>query len=742
MTPTPVFVRTRPPSRRLATLFGATLFLSAFLMFLIEPMIAKMVLPLLGGAPSVWNTCLVFFQAVLLAGYAYAHGAARLGVRRHAALHGLVILVPLFVLPIGLARVSEPSATHPAAWLLLALLTTVGLPFFALSTSAAVLQTWFSRTDDAAAPDPYFLYAASNLGSFVALLAYPLIVEPTLRLPQQSAGWTIGYVAFVVLTLTCATAIWHRGQRPLVATMAESLAEAIGWGRRLRWLALAFAPSSLLLAVTSYIATDVASVPLLWVGPLSIYLMTFVVAFSPSAERVRRLARRFMPLAVIVLTIALVAQMNQPLSYVIPVHLVTFAIVALFCHGELARDRPPAAHLTVFYLWIALGGMLGGLFNALLAPALFVGVAEYPLVLALACALRKPELSTPSTDGARRPWLADIAFAAAVGSVAAAVVLVNNRLGSESRLLILGVGVPAVVGFGQQRRPFRFFACVAALLLAGSLVQSAFGRSIYAARTFFGIYRVRLDDRRHFRFMFHGSTLHGMQSTLPARRHEALSYYYRTGPIGQVFDEVPIASQTSEVAVVGLGVGSLATYAQPGQHWTFYEIDPEVEHIARNAEYFTYLEDCGPKCVVTIGDARLSMARARPEQYGLIVLDAFSSDAIPIHLLTREAMAVYLSRLAPGGVIAFHISNLHLSLSEVLARVAADQGLAALVEEEAPNAGSLSLGKFPSQWMVVAKDPRDFGSVAADRRWQRPEVSATTPLWTDDFSNILSVLRH
>jgi len=741
MTATPVSLGVRLRSRRLAMLFGATLFLSAFLMFLVEPMIARLVLPLLGGAASVWNTCLVFFQAVLFAGYAYAHAATRFGIRRRTVLHGLVIILPLIVLPIGLARVPEPSTTHPAAWLLLALLTSVGLPFFALSTSAAVLQTWFSATDDDAARDPYFLYAASNLGSFVALLAYPLIVEPTLRLRQQSAWWTIGYIAFIVFTLACAGVVWRRDGRTVVATAADLSAEAIGWGRRLRWLALAFAPSSLLLAVTSYIATDVASVPLLWVGPLSIYLMTFVVAFSPSAERVRGLARRFMPLAVIVLTLALVAQMNQPLSYAIPVHLVTFAIVALFCHGELARDRPPAGHLTAFYFWIALGGMLGGLFNALLAPVLFVGVAEYPLVLALTCALRRADPSAPPANGARAR-LEDIAFATAIGAAAAAVVLVNNRFGSESRFLMLGVGVPAVVAFGQQRRPFRFFACVAALLLAGSLVQSGFGHSIYAARTFFGIYRVRMDDRRHFRFMFHGSTLHGMQSTLPARRHEALSYYYRTGPIGQVFDEVPIASQTSDVAVVGLGVGSLATYARPGQHWTFYEIDPEVEHIARNAEYFTYLEDCGPTCVVTIGDARLSMARARPQQYGLIVLDAFSSDAIPIHLLTGEAMSLYASRLAPGGVIAFHISNLHLSLSPVLARVADDQGLAALVQGEPPNAGSLSLGKFPSQWMVVARDPRDFGSLAADRRWQRPEVTASTPLWTDDFSNIVSVLRH
>jgi spermidine synthase len=251
-----------------------------------------------------------------------------------------------------------------------------------------------------------------------------------------------------------------------------------------------------------------------------------------------------------------------------------------------------------------------------------------------------------------------------------------------------------------------------------------------------------MDDRLAYRFMFHGTTLHGMQSVLPERRHESLSYFHKTGPIGQVFAEVPAASQAGEVGVVGLGVGSLASYAGPAQRWTFYEIDPMVERIARDPAYFTYLEDCGARCVVTIGDARLSLARARPQQYGLIILDAFSSDAIPIHLLTTEAMALYVSRLAPGGVIALHISNLHLSLAPVLGRVAQDQGLVALWQQEPSTAGSLSVGKFPSQWMAVARDPRDFGALATDSRWRAPVVASTTPLWTDDFSNILSVLRH
>jgi spermidine synthase len=252
---------------------------------------------------------------------------------------------------------------------------------------------------------------------------------------------------------------------------------------------------------------------------------------------------------------------------------------------------------------------------------------------------------------------------------------------------------------------------------------------------------VRVDDHLHYRFMFHGTTLHGMQSVLPERRHESLSYFHASGPIGQVFAEVPQAKSATQVGVVGLGVGSLASYVGPAQRWTFYEIDPAVEHVARDSSLFTYLEDCGARCAVVIGDARLSLARARPQQFGVIILDAFSSDAIPIHLLTREAMALYLSRLAPGGIIALHISNMHLSLSPVLARVAQDQGLTVLWQKEPPSAGSLTMGKFPSQWMVLARDPRDLGALVTDARWRAPDVPPATPLWTDDFSNILAVLQ-
>jgi hypothetical protein len=746
---------TRRRSGQLVAVFSGTLFLSAFLMFLVEPMIARMVLPLLGGAASVWNTCLVFFQALLLCGYAYAHAStSRLGVRRHAIIHVCVVLVPLFVLPVRLANGAPPPTQNPVGWLLLALLMSVGLPFFVLSTSAAVLQKWYAATGDEGSRDPYFLYAASNLGSFVALIAYPLVVERMLPLRQQAQVWTAGYAVLAGMTIVCAAAAWRsapaaspvegpaprpvEGPRGRDASVAQDGAgEAISWGRRARWIVLAFVPSSLLMAVTSYMSTDVAAVPLLWIVPLSLYLLTFTVAFSPSASAVRALAARLMPMATIALTLVLVAQMNQPLALVIPLHLTVFAIIALVCHGELANDRPSAARLTEFFFWIALGGMLGGLFNALVAPVVFTGIAEYPLVLVLACLVRPAAAAAP----ARESWRRDVLVAIVVGGAAVASVLVNNRFGSASRFLVLGAAVPALIAFSQQRRPVRFAVCVALLLLSGELVQSPFGRAVYATRTFFGVYRVRVDEQLHYRFMFHGSTLHGMQSLLPERRAASLSYFHVAGPIGQVFANVPNARATGEVAVVGLGVGSLASYAGPAQRWVFYEIDPAVERIARDPAYFTYLSDCAARCRVTIGDARLSLARARPEQFGVIILDAFSSDAIPIHLLTREAMALYVSRLAPGGIIALHISNLHLSLSPVLGRLAQAEGLTALWQREPASAGSLADGKFPSEWMVLARDARDLGRLTSDPRWTAPRVQPATPLWTDDFSNILSVLR-
>jgi hypothetical protein len=737
----PAGVRARPRSLPLIALFSATLFVSAFLMFLVEPMMARMVLPLLGGAPAVWNTCLVFFQAVLLAGYAYAHGATgRLGLRQQIVVHCIVLLAPLLMLPIALHQAPPVAGQNPVAWLLLALTASIGLPFFVVSTSAAVLQKWFSATGDEAADDPYFLYVASNLGSFIALLAYPLIVEPTLRLQDEARLWTVGYGALVALSLTCALIVWRRGRHTRATDRAQpDAADApIPWTRRGRWLLLAFVPSSLLLAVTNYISTDVASVPLLWVVPLALYLLAFAVAFSPSAAGPRAIVARLMPVLVLVLALIIAAGVLEPLRMVIPLHLVAFLAIAIVCHGDLADDRPSPTQLTEFYFWIACGGMLGGLFNTLIAPVVFVEIVEYPIMIVAACLLR----SVPRSVSTNKLTIGDVAVPLGVGAAVAASALVNNHFGSYSRYLLLGAAVPALVVLSQKQHRVRFAASIAMILLSGTLTESSFGPAVYAARTFFGVYRVRVDEARGYRFMIHGTTLHGMQRLDPARSDEPLSYFHRTGPIGQIFAALPQASIASDVAVLGLGVGTLASYRAPSQHWTFYEIDPIVERIARNTSYFTYLSHCGAECTVITGDGRLSLAQEPSHKFGVIVLDAFSSDAVPMHLLTKEAMALYLSKLAPGGAIVFNVSNMNLSLSPVLARIAADAGLQALWQYESPDNGSWQTGKFPSEWLVVAREPRDLGALTTDVRWKAPVVAPTTPLWTDDFSNILSVLRR
>ncbi|HSL23131.1 MAG TPA: fused MFS/spermidine synthase [Vicinamibacterales bacterium] len=729
-------------------LFTATLFLSASLLFLIEPMVGKMVLPLLGGAPGVWNTCMVFFQAMLLAGYAYAHGStAWLGVRRHSLAHALLVLVPLFLLPVTIGE-AAPVSGNPIVALLSILFVAVGLPFFVLSTTAAVLQKWFSTTDHPSAHDPYFLYVASNLGSLLALVAYPVVVEPVLAVRNQTRLWAIGYAVYAVLGVACAAVVWR--QRPAVGAAAartataDSDAEAVpvGWLARGRWLVLSCVPSSLMLAVTTFMSTDVAAVPLLWIVPLSLYLLTFVLAFSRALEISTRIADRALPLLIVPLTLILVGRLGGPLLLMVPLHLLTFVAAALVCHGALARSRPHTRHLTEFYLWIAIGGMLGGVFNTLVAPVIFTSIAEYPIALVLACLLRPRRATGPGTN---RPQTRTIGawphlVPAAAGVLTLGVILWANQSAPSARAFVAALGVPAALAFTQRRRPLAFGAAIGLMLLAGIPAQDGYGTVQHAERTFFGVYRVRLDEAGGFRFILHGTTLHGMQRLDPERQQEPLAYFHRKGPFGQAFAALPAAARP-RVAVVGLGAGALASYARPAQHWTFFEIDPAVERIARNPDYFTYLRACGSRCAVVIGDARLQLARMPEQSYDLIVLDAFSSDAIPMHLVTSEAMGLYRSRLADRGAIVFHISNRHLKLAPVVARIAAAHGLVALEQEEPTAVVSAGDGKIPSQWMAMAATAEDLGALTHDTRWVTPAIPEGTPLWTDDFTNIFSVLR-
>jgi hypothetical protein len=719
--------------------FGLTLAAGAVLMFLLEPMAAKMVLPSLGGAPAVWNTCVVFFQFMLLGGYAYAHAGPKwLGVERHALIHSVLLLAAVLTLLTPFQLNQPHGATNPVAWLLLVLLESIGLPFFLLATSAPLLQVWFSRTRHRAAKDPYFLYAASNFGSLAGLLMYPLAVEPFLPLRLQARYWTYGYMAYVVLVAACAVRLLRTRAKLVEAETAaaeDPISQRVGpvpsLVQRFRWIALSFAPSSLMLAVTTFISTDVAAVPLLWVLPLALYLLTFVLAFSSPPRYPRALVDRGFPLLLLLLVLFLVIGVVGPLTAVVPIHLTVFFLAALLCHRQLADERPHAAHLTEFYLLLALGGVLGSLFNTLAAPILFTSILEYPIVLLLVCLLR------PKSDGPHersRAWR--VVSPVVVGVATLTLVLAGAKIDSVSVRFAL-LGIPAFLCLSLSRTKLPFAAAIASMLVVTLFQPDPRGEILHAERTFFGIYRVNQDASGEYRTLTHGTTLHGVQSVSESGRHEPLSYYHRTGPLGDVFQVASQAPASTDVAVIGLGVGSVATYRKPAQNWTFFEIDPAVEAIARNRNYFSYLADCGEACGVIIGDARQSLT-AVSAQYGVMVLDAFSSDAIPLHLVTREAIHLYLSRLAPGGLLAFHISNRHLNLEPVLARLAAEAGVAAVVRRDRVADDDRS-GKTSSDWMVMARNQADLGSLTSNPKWHHTE-GTSADLWTDDFSNILTLL--
>jgi SAM-dependent methyltransferase len=734
---------------RASALFAFALFVSAFLLFVLEPMVAKSMLPKLGGTPMVWNTCVVFFQAALLMGYFAAHLSTRPGLPRWVAwLYPALMAGAMLFLPLSFARVPSPD-DHPAMWLLGELMRVAALPTIALSMSAPALQAWFSRTQLQGAEDPYFLYAASNAGSLLALLAYPTVIEPTLGLQPQARVWAAGFVILAILVGTCALItrqyVGAGFSRPTVGFSPPTVQTVIPAAQRIRWITLAFIPSSLMLGVTTYISTDIAAVPLIWVVPLALYLATFVIAFGQRAPGAGAAAERRVPILATTLAIFMASNAALPIQFDMPLHLVTFTAVALMCHGRLAAERPSTQHLTEFYLLISLGGMMGGLFNTLIAPLVFNRVAEYPLLLVAACAV--PALYARNSAGERGGMggtgggIRNLAYAAAVAGAAAAVNVLLLRNNIESvQLRVVALGAVGFVVFTQARRATRFAMMIAAMLLASAMTQRAYTPVLEAERTFFGSYRVTLDEGGKFYALYHGTTVHGLQAVDPSRRDEPLVYYHRSGPFGQAFERLPRLREASDIGVVGLGVGSLGAYALPSQRWVFFEIDPAVERIARDQRYFHFLESCGSRCAVVLGDARLSLARF-DGRFDAIVLDAFSSDSIPLHLLTREALNLYLEHLKPGGLLMFHVSNRYLRLAPALAGLVQERGLASVEQEQPVNAADAQNGKSGSDWVVASVDTEAVGVLASDQKWKPITSLKQMRVWTDDYSNILSVLK-
>ena len=731
-------------------LFSLTSFLGAALLFLVEPMAAKMVLPLLGGSAAVWTTCLVFFQAALLAGYVYAHLSGKLlGRTGQILFHALVFLAAVVMLPLGIPQAwTPPARSEPILWLLWLLLATIGLPFFALSATAPILQKWFAQARMPRSHDPYFLYAASNAGSLFGLLCYPFVFEPLLRLSTQARLWSWSYGLFLLLAAGCMlrTRQAHNVNLedspalPRTETPPVAVAPPPTWSERGHWLALAFVPSSLMLGVTSALTTDVPAVPLLWILPLTLYLLSFVLVFAPRLMSPHRWLCRQMPLLILAAAIPIALKGTLPFFALLGLDLATLFVVAMVCHGELAQSRPSIHHLTEFYLWVSVGGVLGGMFNALLAPVLFDSLAELPIALVLAAVLCPVPESDEDTSRSR--WL-DALLPAALGlAVAIAIAALQKEGLTPGRTFNLVIfGPAAILCLRFRQRPRRFGLGVAALILASQVYTGPFGHVLLRARSFFGVYRVSDDPEKNCRVLFHGSIPHGLQSLDPRHREEPLAYYTRSGPVGQVFAAFRGSAVENNVAVIGLGAGVIAAYHQPNQRITFYEIDPTVLAIARDRRYFTFLSDCGADAQVLLGDARLRMRNAPAQSYGMIVLDAFSGDSIPVHLLTREALALYLDKLVPHGILVFDITNRYLDLHGPVAAVARDAGLVALVNDDVASDADAREGKFSSWWVVMARSPEDLATLQDNPSWNKLEPPPGVPVWTDDYSNIVSILR-
>jgi hypothetical protein len=932
-----------------------TVFTSATLLFTVEPMVGKMITPLLGGTPAVWNTCMVFYQAVLLAGYAYAHFSTTwLGPRRQAVLHLLLLALPFFFLPLSADPDYIKGGENPILGLLMLLSVTVGVPMFVVSASTPLFIKWFANTSHPSANDPYFLYGASNLGSMLALIAYPTLIERYLRLGQQSFDWTIGYGGLVALTALCAVFMWmsppnvetssteeaktskvmsrsdggsseaiqpsrhgiRGGKRPpplpaLEAGASHTLSGEVTWLRVLRWVALAFVPSSLMLGATTYITTDIAAIPLLWVTPLALYLLTFILVFSKvpdwlqwlflvacggviclvaasllwdveafrdkagpqlvvralivlvmgcgiylawwgwaqrNDEMLHRSMVLIMPLLVLGILFFMLSEIKTRhwIAFSLAIHLVTLFVVAMVCHGELARDRPAAKYLTGYFLWMSVGGVLGGLFNALLAPVIFSGLVEYPLAMLLACWLAPPLGPESESSWGRRfdfvlaalfasigvflialrlrdddipfsylkdaPWiwqLSALIGGILIGCTAAmrarekrmdrwldlalplclGILLIGLAWGLRSNavwprvakiasafnfkpsflLLILTYSIPIVLCYVFVERSMRFALGVGAVLLASAFCAVFDSDIIHQERSFFGVLKIEHQDEYYasnyhffpiekgeyvFRRLVHGTTLHGMQFLHPeSRRDEPVTYYHHTGPMGEMmfaYNGEDTPPEKMNLGVIGLGTGSMACYARKSQHLTFYDIDPVVKRISFDKgeapyPYFTFVQDAiarGATVDLIMGDARLSMARQQlkdSEKFGFMLIDAFSSDAIPIHLLNLQALDIYLDKLADDGLLCFHISNRYLDLEPVLYNLAKERNLAAVRQsddrEVDPHSTAL-LAKTSSTWVVLSRRPERLEKLTQLNDWEdeRQELQSQllpVMLWPD-----------
>lgn len=717
------------------TRFVITILVGSFLLFLVQPMVARAALPRLGGAPNVWNSAMLVYQALLLGGYAYAHWLGRFPIRRQAAIHLALLALAAMTLPVRLADLPPPARGWEPLWVPALFAVSIGPVFFLVSAQAPLMQRWFAA--DPAAGNPYALYAASNLGSFAGLICYPLLVEPLLPLKAQGWGWSAGYLLLIALVAACAAVRRGAAGAPGVAVL---VGDSVPAGRVALWLALAAVPSGLMLSTTTFLTTDIFAMPLLWVIPLGLYLLSFSIAFAENRALAGAILRAA-PLVVVLAGGMAVSSRSSGTMAQAGAAVALLFVVAVALHTRLYALRPAPERLTFFYLVMSAGGALGGVFCALIAPLVFDWVWEHPL-LVLAAAALLPRVTLLDWSG-----IEDIPPRVRQGGVLV-VVIVAFALGwsmsgldprRDALLVLMAALAIAACGVIVFARRWAFVLVLLAMML-GRGAEETLDRSLSGNRTrsYFGIYTITESARRHERYLTHGTTLHGTQYTDAARRLRPTSYY---GPTSGVALALTAAGDHARVGVVGLGTATLACYKRPGQRWTFFEIDPAVVALSRPQHRFTFLDSCAPDAAIRIGDARLELAKRPPGSFDVLVVDAFSSDSIPLHLLTREALAVYGRVLASDGVLILHISNRYLDLRPVVAGIARAQGWTAWLRDDS---GRHSDGFTPSYWVALAPDRARLERLAVrrpDLPWTPLHAPPGDEPWQDDYASILPHIR-
>lgn len=733
---------TESAGRNSRALFLLTILTGSFLLFLVQPMIARMALPRLGGAPAVWNSAMLVYQALLLAGYAYAHRLTREPPRRQAAIHIALFAVALLWLPIGLAGFHPPANGSPIFWVPWLLIASIGPLFFVVAAQAPLMQRWYALSGNAG--EPYALYAASNIGSFAGLIAYPLLVEPFTSLHSQTWIWSGIYLLLMALVAICALQLWRSSPQTATEPAAVKKGSAINWKQRLYWIALAAAPSGLMLSTTSHLTTDLMAMPLIWVIPLGIYLLSFSIAFADN-QRPAYWISRFAPLVLViggafVFVVWGKAAIN---GLVASLSLLFFVSVAL--HNEMYRTRPAVSELTSFYLMMSVGGVIGGFFCAIVAPLLFDWTWEHPILILLA-ALLLPKISLIPIDS-KDPKIPFVMLA--IGVIALSLGLVGGisepTTTSLLKVILATTVITLAVAVAGYRIPF-VLAVTGLLVINGgwfSLTQSMDGVRM---RSYFGTYTINASESGRVRWLNHGTTMHGMQLLDEPTR--PISYYPATSGVGQALTKAPqLYGADASIGVVGLGTGTLACYGKPGQYWQFFEIDPLVIEIAREKKIFSFLEKCAPQVPITLGDARLTLAEVPQGKFDILALDAFSSDSIPLHLLTKEAFATYARALGPDGILMVHISNRYIDLNPVVAAEAKANGWHAALRHDSPTEAMIASGDRASQWIALSRDPQKLAELTGKvdtkknryhdpNQWLALDAPAKSP-WTDDYASVL-----